>query len=70
MEDLETLVAMRLFVALVAAAALVALVVRRVAIPYTVALVLLGLGVALVLPERVFQGSPRRARHRGSSLCR
>jgi len=46
----DVLLAIRLFVALVAAAALVGLVVRRLAMPYTVALVLLGLGVSLVAP--------------------
>src|SRR5919112_41349 len=47
----DTLIAIRLFVALVAAAALVGLFARRVALPYSVALVVLGLGVTLFVRE-------------------
>lgn len=45
-----TLGAVRLFVALVAAAVVVALVTRRTALPYTVGLVLVGLAIALLRP--------------------
>jgi CPA1 family monovalent cation:H+ antiporter len=47
----DTLVAIRLFVALVTAAALVGLLVRRVALPYSVALVVLGFAVSLFARE-------------------
>lgn len=50
MNGTDTIAAIRLFVALTAAAALVALVVRRLAVPYSVALVLLGVAVAIVVP--------------------
>jgi CPA1 family monovalent cation:H+ antiporter len=58
MDGETTLEAMRLFVALLAAAVVVALVVRRIAIPYTVGLVLLGLAVAFFVPARAFEVTP------------
>ena len=53
-----TLVAIRVFVALVGAAALTALVVRRLRIPYSVSLVVLGLVAGALFPAGAIQVTP------------
>ncbi len=58
MQGQQTLNAIEVFVAMLAAAALIALVARRIRVPYTVALVLFGLGVAIVAPEVSFHITP------------